>query len=225
MSCHLLSREKACRKRRPNSRVIPVYPYIRTTVLNYSQVYVKFIVQFGFGVETAANRSAWLDACVGPVGSPVLIRLERLGRTPYQKAVVQTIAAELGRGVAAIAPLTFSANNDFTGGTFSFGCLESGTGTLLWSLPGACGPTMTDTNLLLNPINRGATYLQTGISNTPSSAMNGRALRALPTQDDTVFELAWKPVASTDGYPISLVNLIYTQGCLPCGGDQSEEFC
>lgn len=229
MSCHLLSREKACRRRQPpgQRRHVPIYPYIRTTVLNSSQVYMKFTIQFGLGLDITSSRSAWLDTTVGPDNTTVKIYLERLGCTPYQKATIQTLTTLAGLGVAASVPSAFSSTNTFTGSSFVFGCTEEiGTGRLTWGPPSAFGSDFSDTNFVLSPINLVATYLQTGISNTVASAGNDRALRALPTDDDAVFELAWKSVASTEGYPITLVNLIYPDSCPPCGsGAQLGENC
>lgn len=206
----------------------PVYPILVENVLNYSKSYfLKFGVQLyppvsGCNPFPASNiaQTAWLDIINIAIGSPVTIVLDNnlvpqnAGPTP----TVQTLAVGAGDPIPTTmsVPITFSVFGSYTSVTAEFGWDEQADGTLLYTSPAPPHTTPTNTNFLLTaPPTVPSKFLRTGHKNTATSK-NGRALRAIPTVDPTKFTLAWKPMASAEGFAVVNVTIYSSAPCKDC---------
>ncbi len=193
----------------------PTYPLIRTNVLNYSMVYIRFTLQEPCG--GGLRRTAWLTQ--GMIGQPVKIKLDRNlpCEQPTIKSQIQTSTAQLGAPIATGMPCTFSVRME-TGITMDFGCTVDSNARWLYVPSGQCAsPTPTTINPIFQTTNLGSSHLITGIGNKVTSFGTGeQSLRALPTAVEGEYDLAWRAVASPDGIPISLVTFCYGEPCTPC---------
>jgi hypothetical protein len=207
----------------------PVYPILVDNVFNDSRAYfVKFAIQLyppvsgcnPFPVSNIA-QTAWLDTVNITIGGPVTLLLDNntlpqnAGPTPK----VETLVVGAGDPIPTTltAPITFWVFGAYNSVTAEFGWDEDTDGMLLYNEPPPTPhPNATNTNFLLTPPPTISTkFLKTGYKNTVTSK-NGRALRAIPTVDPTKFTLAWKPMASAEGFAVVNITIFSSAPCKDC---------
>jgi hypothetical protein len=206
----------------------PVYPIVVEDVLNYNSTYfLKFGIQLyppvsGCNPFPASNiaQTAWIDIVSIATGQPVVVVLDDnlVPQNAGPNPVVQTLVVGAGQPIPKniTAPITFSVFSTYTSVTAELGWDELADGTLLYTSPSPPHNAATDTNfLLIPPPTVPAKNLRTGHKNTTTSK-DGRALRAIPTVDPTKFTLAWKPMASAEGFAVVDVTIFSSKPCKDC---------
>jgi hypothetical protein len=203
------------------------------SILNGSSYYAYFTIT---GLN-GATRRAWLVPPVDP-GEGLLqvatIQLETFcedigcGGSP-QTVAVETNQAGWGQPILQQTPCTLRVYNPVAG-TWFLGCTSVGAGPglegsslLTYSTSSCIGADVTDEWLVLQSQVRSADLpkLRSGTTLVASTIVTNRVLRALPTLDETVFQLGWVPVAANVGFDLTMMLVSTGSGscCPPSGPD------
>ena len=210
------------------------WPPVMEAILNGSAYYAYFTIT---GLN-GATRRAWLVPPVD-VGEGMVqvatIKLERYCQDigcdgSPQLVAVETNQAGWGQPIPQATPCTLRVYNPMAG-TWFLGCSSvsaaseglDGVSLLTYASDSCIGSAVTDDWMVLQSQVRSADLprLRSGTVLIASTIVTNRVLRALPTLDETVFQLGWVPIAAQVGFDVTMMLVITGPGpcCPPSGPD------
>ena len=205
----------------------PVYPLIKTPVINGISYFVQFSLQLTTSpLVPAAFQNAYLLTSIAAADQPVIITTDSLSPVcPAQitTAAVIDVMTNLGNAIPNPAPVVLQVvNAQGTGPASTFVAGTSVDGDTLTYKPASVLATLTDSSpyefFLHSNIVPITTNLSTGNACTVASNMaTPLVLCAVPVAGTgNQFYLKWLPSTGTQGYVVAAITLCSTSSCGPC---------